>query len=96
MPEPEVTGTNAIRARVWSRWKKVNLSITSRELQISLFHFIRQLEAVFGVTPHQFRIRTRVEKAKRLPALGNHPVTDVCMEVGASSLAASASRSHGP
>ena len=36
MPEPEVTGTNAIRARVWSRWKKVNLSITSRELQISL------------------------------------------------------------
>jgi len=35
MPE-EVTGTNAIRARVWSRWKKANLSITSRELQIPL------------------------------------------------------------
>jgi AraC-like DNA-binding protein len=58
----------------------------AREVQISPFHFIRQFEAVFGVTPHQFRIRTRVEEAKRLLALGNHSVTDVCMEVGFSSL----------
>lgn len=27
----------------------------AREVQISPFHFIRQFEAVFGVTPHQFR-----------------------------------------
>ncbi len=58
----------------------------AREVRISPFHFIRQFEAVFGVTPHQFRIRTRVEEAKRLLALGNHSVTDVCMEVGFSSL----------
>jgi AraC-type DNA-binding domain-containing proteins len=25
------------------------------EVRISPFHFIRQFEAVFGVTPHQFR-----------------------------------------
>ena len=58
----------------------------ARQVQISPFHFIRQFEAVFGATPHQFRIRTRVEEAKRLLALGNHSVTDVCMEVGFSSL----------
>jgi AraC-like DNA-binding protein len=58
----------------------------ARELRISPFHFIRQFEAVFGVTPHQFRIQTRLDTAKHLLALGRHSVTGVCMEVGFSSL----------
>jgi len=56
------------------------------EVQISPFHFIRQFEAVFGVTPHQFRIQARLDAAKQLLARGHHSVTDVCMEVGFSSL----------
>lgn len=58
----------------------------AREVQISPFHFIRQFEAVFGVTPHQFRIQTRLDVAKHLLATGHYSVTDVCMEVGFSSL----------
>ena len=58
----------------------------AREVRISPFHFIRQFEAVFGVTPHQFRIASRIELAKALLAGGEHTVTDVCMEVGFSSL----------
>ncbi|MBI3401903.1 MAG: helix-turn-helix transcriptional regulator [Acidobacteria bacterium] len=58
----------------------------AREVQISPFHFIRQFEAVFGVTPHQFRIQTRLDAAKHLLAMGHHSVTDVCMEIGFSSL----------
>jgi AraC-like DNA-binding protein len=58
----------------------------AREVQISPFHFIRQFEAVFGLTPRQFRIQTRLDAAKRLLAMGHHSVTDVCMEVGFSSL----------
>jgi AraC-like DNA-binding protein len=58
----------------------------AREVQISPFHLIRQFQAVFGVTPHQFRIQTRLDAAKRLFATGRHSVTDVCMEVGFSSL----------
>ena len=58
----------------------------AREVRISPFHFIRQFEAVFGVTPHQFRIASRLERAKSLLARGEHSVTDVCMEVGFSSL----------
>ena len=50
----------------------------ARQVQISPFHFIRQFEAVFGVTP--------LDVAKRLLAKGHHSVTDVCMEVGFSSL----------
>ena len=58
----------------------------ARDLQISPFHFIRQFEAVFGVTPHQFRIQTRLDIAKHLLATGHYSVTDVCLEVGFSSL----------
>ena len=58
----------------------------ARELHISPFHFIRQFEGVFGVTPHQFRIQARLDAAKYLLAAGQHSVTDVCMEVGFSSL----------
>jgi len=58
----------------------------ARDLQISPFHFIRQFEAVFGVTPHQFRIQARLDAAKHLLATGHYSVTDVCMEVGFSSL----------
>ena len=56
------------------------------QVRISHFHFIRQFEAVFGLTPHQFRIRYRLDRAKLLLARGHHSVTDVCMEVGFSSL----------
>jgi AraC-like DNA-binding protein len=58
----------------------------ARDVRISPFHFIRQFDALFGVTPHQFRIASRVDRAKALLAAGQHSVTDVCMELGFSSL----------
>lgn len=58
----------------------------AREIAVSPFHFIRQFEAVFGVTPHQFRVRSRLEQARLLLAMGGYSVTEVCMEVGFSSL----------
>ena len=58
----------------------------ARETGISPFHFIRQFEALFGVTPHQMRIRARLDLAKVLLAAGEKSVTEVCMEVGMSSL----------
>jgi len=56
------------------------------KVAISPFHFIRLFEALFGATPHQFRIASRLDRAKRLLALDRHSVTDVCMEVGFSSV----------
>ena len=63
-----------------------SIADVARDVRISPFHFIRQFEAAFGVTPHQFRIHTRLDLAKRLLAMGQYSVTDVCMEVGFSSL----------
>jgi AraC-like DNA-binding protein len=58
----------------------------AREARMSPFHFIRQFEALFGLTPHQFRIQLRLDRAKLLLARGHDSVTDVCMEVGFTSL----------
>jgi AraC-like DNA-binding protein len=69
-----------------SREPSPTIEQLAREVRISPFHFIRQFETVFGITPHQFRIASRIELAKQLLAGGEHSVTDVCMEVGFSSL----------
>ncbi len=58
----------------------------ARHVHMSPFHFIRQFEALFGVTPHQFRIEARLDRAKQLLAAGELSVTSVCMDVGMSSL----------
>lgn len=53
---------------------------------MSPFHFIRQFAALFGSTPHQFQIQRRIDRAKRLLASREMSVTEVCLEVGMSSL----------
>jgi len=58
----------------------------ARNVCIWPFHFLRQFDALFGITPHQFRIESRADRAKALLAAGHHSVTDVCMELGFSSL----------
>lgn len=58
----------------------------ARLVRMSPFHFIRRFDAFFGATPHQFRINARLERARHLLAQGQHSVTDVCLDVGFSSL----------
>jgi len=56
------------------------------QLGMSQYHFIRLFRAVFGETPKQCQVRARMEKAKQLLMLTEASVTDICMEVGFSSL----------
>ena len=64
----------------------LTVEAVAREFGMSPFQFIRQFTALFGITPHQFRIRARLDRAKYLLALGDESVTDICMDVGFSSL----------
>ena len=81
---------NLCLARDILRDMHTDLPLSIREVAkgaaMSPFHFIRQFQAVFGETPHQLRIQARLDRAKHLLALSDYSVTDVCMEVGFSSL----------
>ena len=65
---------------------QVLLETAAREACLSPFHFHRLFRATFGETPHDFITRRRMEKARHLLASGDMTVTEVCMEVGYSSL----------
>ena len=65
---------------------RLSIEEVARTTGVSPFHFIRRFHAMFGETPHQFRIRARLERAKHLLAVSDYSVTDVCMEVGFTSL----------
>ena len=67
------------------REQPLSIKDVAREAGMSPFHFIRRFEALFGLTPHQFRMRARLDDAKFLLARG-HSVTEVCFEVGFESL----------
>ena len=66
--------------------RPLSIRDVARDAGMSPYHFIRQFEALFGTTPHQYRIDARMEHAKRLLALSDYSVTAVCMELGCSSL----------
>lgn len=66
--------------------RPLTIDEVARAAAMSPFHFIRQFTALFGDTPHQFRIRARLERARYLLAVEDRSVTRVCMDVGCSSL----------
>jgi AraC-like DNA-binding protein len=63
-----------------------SIEMLASEAEMSTFQFIRRFHAMFGETPHQMRIRVRLEAAKRLLVLDRESVTGACMAVGFSSV----------
>ncbi len=49
-------------------------------------HFIRTFKSTFGETPHRYLQRRRVERAMYLLRTTDTDITDICMNVGFSSL----------
>jgi AraC-like DNA-binding protein len=54
--------------------------------EVSEAHFIRTFFATFGETPHRYLQRRRVERAMFLLRATDRSVTDICFDVGFSSL----------
>ncbi len=53
---------------------------------VSEAHFIRSFRATFGETPHRYLQRRRVERAMFLLRESSRSVTEICLDVGFTSL----------
>jgi AraC-like DNA-binding protein len=53
---------------------------------VSKAHFIRTFRATFGETPHRYLQRRRVERAMFMLRESERNVTDICLDVGFTSL----------
>src|SRR5881628_3058348 len=58
----------------------------ARIAHVSEAHFIRTFRATFDETPHRYLQRRRVERAMYLLRATDRSVTDICFDVGFSSL----------
>jgi AraC-like DNA-binding protein len=64
----------------------LSLDHLSKSAGFSRHHFVRAFRRVFGITPHRYLVRRRIEKAQYLLAYSEMSVTDICYEVGFQSL----------
>ena len=58
----------------------------ARIASVSEAHFIRTFKTTFGETPHRYLQRRRVERSMWLLRETDRSVTDICLDVGFSSL----------
>jgi AraC-like DNA-binding protein len=66
--------------------RPLDVPALARRALTSEAHFIRTFRATFGETPHRYLQRRRVERAMFLLRHGDRPVTEICLDVGFSSL----------
>ena len=64
----------------------LDIATLARIAHVSEAHFIRTFRATFGETPHRYLQRRRVERAMFLLRASDRSVTDVCLDVGFTSL----------
>jgi AraC-like DNA-binding protein len=74
------------RERLRAEDGRVPLAAIAHEARLSVGELIRRFAAVFGETPHRYRSRERLARAKALLARRERSITEVCMDVGFSSL----------
>jgi AraC-like DNA-binding protein len=85
----EETNRRLLRARDAmdrSYAQPLDISVLARIACVSEAHFIRTFRATFGETPHRYLQRRRVERSMFLLRETDRTVTDICFDVGFSSL----------
>jgi AraC-like DNA-binding protein len=66
--------------------RPLDIPTLARLAHVSEAHFIRTFRATFGETPHRYLQRRRVERSMFLLRETDRPVSDICLEVGFTSL----------
>ncbi|WP_429460745.1 helix-turn-helix transcriptional regulator [Microbacterium sp. ZKA21] len=66
--------------------KPLDVEALARGIHISAGHLSRQFKLAYGESPYAYLMTRRIERAMALLRRGDISVTDVCFEVGFSSL----------
>lgn len=72
--------------------RPLDVEALARTALMSPGHFSRSFREAFGETPYAYLMTRRIERAKALLRRGDLSVTEVCWEVGCSSLGSFSSR----
>jgi transcriptional regulator GlxA family with amidase domain len=72
--------------------RPLDVAELARAALMSTAHFSRQFRAAYGETPYAYLMTRRIERAKALLRRGDRSVTDVCFEVGCTSLGSFSAR----
>ncbi len=62
--------------------KGIKLADLASLLNMSPFHFGRMFKQSMGITPHQYVIQQRVERAKKLLKNSDRAIIDIALECG--------------
>ena len=72
--------------------RPLDVPALARTALMSPGHFSRSFRAAFGETPYSYLMTRRIERAKALLRRGDLSVTEVCFEVGCTSLGSFSTR----
>lgn len=72
--------------------RPLDVEAIARAALMSPAHFSRRFRAAYGETPYAYLMTRRIEKAKALLRRGELSVTEVCLEVGCTSLGSFSAR----
>jgi AraC-like DNA-binding protein len=66
--------------------EELSLADLSIEADLSAWHLLRAFRQSFGETPKEYLTRLRLERAKELLTVSGRSVTEICFDLGFSSL----------
>lgn len=72
--------------------RPLDVPALARTALMSTSHFIRRFREAYAETPYSYLMTRRIERAKALLRRGDLSVTEVCFEVGCSSLGSFSAR----
>ena len=72
--------------------RPLDVDAIARAALMSTAHFSRRFRAAYGETPYAYLMTRRIERAKALLRRGDLSVTEVCLEVGCTSLGSFSAR----
>jgi AraC-like DNA-binding protein len=70
----------------------LDVAALARTALMSTAHFARRFREAYGETPYSYLMTRRIERAKALLRRGDMSVTDVCFDVGCTSLGSFSAR----